>query len=495
MENKQGLLYLVPKASYYNTKKEMVEEANRLHDDMLREDRILYTYLLFFQNSTYYSKSLIIERLLSQSLHKEENAGFLKEDAQLLAIEDALIHYALFNENITHALKLLLSLKTKRINNSRATKVVLRFLFERGNLDYISIKYKDKVKELLIHALGQGTLHGVVRREEKAVKKFNKSVAAYKNPFSLETVDFLFGKEKEFHSPFYAEYVKIRNDFKNGTVSLNKQTKLPIEVLEGFNNFYKRGFNIPSLLTAAVVSEKQKIQMQNTVKRQSNNTVEIKVDLSKYSIMDLFKYLYNKQEVTDSEKNEILSFIQLKAQELKDSLAGDFVLDLSQTAILLDASDSNEGSQESKLHPLYKNLTLAEIFSSQDKENLFVTGGDFKEGILYPEGHTDLSTSLLEIVKGGYKNVIVLSDGFENVGSFDKVYRQLKAIGHELNVVHFNPVFSPKNFSFKKISEEVLAIPFTNEKDVSNLALFCLLSTDKETFKKVMREKIVSTLL
>lgn len=501
MENKQGLLYLTPKASYYNTKKEVVTEANRLHEAVLADDRALYTYLLYFGNSTYFSKGLIVEKLLANSLHKEENAAFFEADAEMLAIEDALIQHALFGENITHALKLLLSLKAKRINNSRTRRVILSFLFQRGNLDRIAIKYKQKVKELLIHALGAGVVHGIAEREEKSMKKFNQLVGTYQNRFALETFDFVFGKEQPYQSPLYTEYMKVRNDFKVGKIDLNSQTQLPIEVLEGFNSFYKRHVHLSSLLQTAVVSDKQKIQMQNRVAKVSTEQapVKLEVDFSKFGIAELVKYRYSREDITDAEVTEIDQHIDRLAMQLKEAVKDEFVVDLENTAFLLDVSDSHTGSLETKNHPFYKNMTLALILTAgrnQGDQGIYYAGGVWDdEGLLRPEGHTDLTKGLLAAAKDGYKNLIVLSDGFENVGSFEQVHDQLAEIGHPINVVHFNPVFSPKNFAFKKLSERVLSVPYTDEKDLGNLALFCLLGTDKEAFKRVMRERITADLL
>ncbi|MFW6024888.1 MAG: hypothetical protein ACOCRX_00955, partial [Candidatus Woesearchaeota archaeon] len=142
MQNKQSLLYLIPKSSYYNSEEKVIKEGLNLHNEMFKSDRVLYSYLLYFNNSTYYSKSLIIERLLANSLNKPQYSTILKKDPKLLKIEDELIIRALRSENITHALKMLLHLKKNRINNSRTQNIILKFLFERNNLDYIAIKYK-----------------------------------------------------------------------------------------------------------------------------------------------------------------------------------------------------------------------------------------------------------------------------------------------------------------------------------------------------------------
>lgn len=497
MENKQGLLYLVPRATYYNTKEEVVKEAENLHARLMKEDRELYTYLLYFTNSTYYSKGLFIENLLSNSIHKPEYAPLVEKDAAIVAIEDALIHHTLMNESITHALKLLLNLKKKRVNNARTSRVILRFLFERGNLDYIAIKYKDKVKELLFHALGAKTVHAIARHDEEGEDKYARMVKVYNNPYGLELFSFIFNKETGYRSPYFREYAKVRNMFKEGKVSFEEKTSLPIEVLEGFNNFYKRGLNIPSLLQVAVVSDKQVIQMQNTVKRQSADTVEIKVDFSKYSILDLYKYLYNKKDVSFGEKAEIRHYISERADEVRARIEASFPIDDISTAIVLDVSDSHHGTDEgSWLHPLYKNLMLADVFGRKDRSNLILVGGEERDGLIHPEGETNLSAGLLEAVGRGFKDIIVLSDGFENAGDFDKVWRQLKKIGYgDVSCIHFNPVFSPKDFSFKTISDEVSSVPFIDERDLENLPFYGLLASDVEGFKREIREKILTEIV
>ena len=167
-------------------------------------------------------------------------------------------------------------------------------------------------------------------------------------------------------------------------------------------------------------------------------------------------------------------------------------MDLDDTAVIVaDCSDSHMGSAQTKMHPFFKNITLMKVFENKDKDNIFLVGGKPTIMVLLSHsGDTDLVQHFLKCLRQGYKNVIVLSDGFENVGSFDKVYKQLKNIGIDINAVHFNPVFSPKNFSFKSISDSIVALPFTSEKDIKNIMLFYLLNTDAEAFKKAIRERI-----
>lgn len=493
--NKQSVLYLTPKSTYYNSEAEVIKHSEQIHAELFKEDRELYTYLLFFLNSTYFSKSLIIKNLLKNSLYKSQFADCLIENNDLLSVEDGLIQHALFNENITHALKLLLHIKKSRINNNRTTKVILNFIFNRGNADFISIKYKSKIKDLLIHALGLKSVKEVLNQTSDGKKKFKKLIQVYKNPYAMEVFQFVFDNEDfTYTSEYLKEYVRIRSLFKTKQISYQEKTTLPVEVLIGFNNYYKTNIPVPNLIFSGNVSDKQKIQLQNTVKRHTNNVVEIKLDLNKYSIIDLFKYAYNKQDITVDEVVEIKQIIDKKSKELKSHL-DDSIYNLEETAILVDCSDSNFGSEQSKNHPLFKNLALASIFKWEDEKNVFYIGGEpDKNGLIRPMGDTNLSKELLNAVQGGFKNIIVLSDGFENVGSFEKVFKQLRKIGYDLNAIHFNPVFSPKNYSFKEISEDVFTLPFTNEQDVENLFLFYLLNTDKNKFKQLMKEKVTQLL-
>ena len=495
MKNRQGVLYLIPKSSYYDSEKDMVAEGKRLHADMFNEDRELYTYLLYFKEATYYSKSLMMNNLLTNSLHKEENSELLKRDPDLLKVEDALIMHALFNENITHALKMLLTLKESRLNNSRTSRIILQFIFDRGNTDTIAIKYRNKLKQLLIHALGLRTVNEILDRTYNGVKKFEKAIAIYDNPYAMEVFEFVFGRETEFKSPKLQEYMRMKKAFENNSVDFREPTDLPIEVLIGFNNFYKTGYALTSLIGLGNLSKKQKIQMQNTVKRHSNDKMELKIDLNEYSIMELYKYMYSKKDITPEEIEECASIIEGKATELHKRIEDNFIVDLNNTALIIDCSDSNKGSAQTKLHPFFKNITLGNVLKGDKDIAVTYVGGIKEDGLFQPSGHTDLSSALLKVAKEGYKNVIILSDGFENVNNFDKTYKQLKKIGYDLNVIHFNPVFSPKNFSFKEISPDIVAIPYTSEKDIENLMLFYLLNVDGEQFKKVMREKIESELL
>lgn len=505
MSKIQTLLQVTPKDTFYNSKKDVIENSNQMHKELFERDRELYTYLLYFTNSTYYSKSRIITSLLSNSLYLEKPEVL----ENLLKYEDALIHYALFNENATHAIKMLLQLKGDKINNSRTTNIILDYIFNRGNSDFLCIKYRNKIKQLLIHALGLSTINKILSGTAEGKKLFKKHIEKYNNPYAKEIFKFVCGKvsdlnEDKCESQYIKDYIKAEKEFSSQSFNhRNLQgTSLPVEVLIGFNNYYKRYLDIAIIMGLGKASDKQKIQMQNAVKKASNETVEIKIDFTKYSIVDLYKYLLNKEDLDAVERDNILSIINMKAKEIAENNPDFNPINTlgEQAAVILDLSNSTSGSAENPNAPLYKNLLLSKILFSypemKDTMRYFIGGNFDSDRMVYsPDGDTNIAEKLIRAVAEGYKKVIILSDGFENVGSTEDAYLKLKEFCPELSVMHFNPVFSPKDYSCKKLSEEFTTIPFNNEQDLSNMTLFALLSEDESKFKAVLKEKIDKEIL
>lgn len=484
--NKQSILYITPKETFYNSRKEVIKSGLLQHEELFFNDRALYTSLLIFKNATYYSKSIIIETLLKNSLYKD--AFLNKED---ILLEDILIKYTLMNESITHALKMLLRLKENKINNARTSKIILEFIFDRGNTDYISIKYKKKIKELILHALGTNKVLNIINDTPKGVKYLNKYIKIYKNPYDIEVLKFLFNKDFDFKSKYIVEYINIKNQFKTGKVNMRVKTILPIEVLQGFNSTYFNVYSLGILACWGNVSDKQKIQLNNAVSRNSNNNVELKIDLTKYSIYELVKFLYNKEGLSENEKEEILGIIKEKSKTLRINNGITFDED---TLVILDLSGSMEGSKENLNAPLYMAMTLSYIF---DKET-FIVGGEniVKDNIEYllPKGETSLYKGLLYAAKKNKKKVVVISDGFENGVLFEDIHNKLKELGYDIDVIHYNPVYSPRNNSCKTIGDSIPTIPFRGEEDIENLKLMHLLNTNEESFKEYVRDYVFNVL-
>lgn len=490
--NKQSLLYLIPRGTFYNSKSEVIEEGNNLHNELFNEDRELYACALIFNNATYYTKGLIIEKLLSNSLYKDNNKEIIEKDPKRIELEDSLINYALMNESITHALKILLGLKEKKINNERTTKIILTFIFKRNNTDYICLKYKNKIKQLLVHALGMPKINAILTNTDKGKKFFNKYIRVYNNMCDIEIINFVFNKPFNYTNEFFIEYLKVADAFKENRVNEVRGTVLPIEVLEGFSSFYNRSVNLAELITKANVSTKQKIQMQNAVKKHSDNKVEIKIDLTKYSMVDLMKYMYNKSDISVKEIEEIQDILSNKATEIASNLH----LEEKDTCLVVDYSLSHAGNGTSINHPFYMNYILTMILEkfyeiNGLRHNTLIVGSKRNElGLLVPSGDSCLYEPLFKGLENDYKNFIFVSDGFNNVGDFDEIYKAINRISGT-TAIQFNPVFSPKDMSCKGLSDIIPTIPFRDEKDIEFFELNYLFNSNPQSFKEIVRKKIL----
>lgn len=484
MKNKQSALYLVPKATFYDKESVVVKQGELLHQQIMEEDRELYTYLLFFEDATYYSKALVIRNLLSQSLHHPQNKDITVQDPQRLFIEDGLILRSLYQENMTHALKMLVRLQG--VNNARTSKLILRFLFRRQNADRIVIKYKKKFKTLLVQALGTRNMYHIVKQDQKGRKLFQKWIEPCRNPLALEIIQFVFGKREELTNTYLIKYQEGRLFFEEGSGILQGKD-IPFEVLTGWNNFYKRGYSITDLLTKGNTSDKQRIQMQQAVRRDTDNQVVLQIDFSKYSAMELLKYIQ-----TNGDTN--ITPAQGALESRLQSLSADVPSSLRGYAIVADFSASHAGSKESLYHSLYKNWILSRLLGTEN--SVFTVGGvsGDNSGSVYPSGDSNLTDGVIRAVKAGHRRILILSDGFENVGFVNEVVGRLKELGQLDSILHLNPVFSPKNFQFKSLGSHIPTLPVFDAEKIGYLDLYHLLNSDAEAFKKEIRPRIVNAL-
>lgn len=491
--NIQELLFLTPKSNYYDKKKDILEGNQQIHQSFFEENRELYTCLLYLDNMTYYSKALIIKNILKNSLYKEEN----KINKEQILLEDALIKYCLYNENITHALKMLLYLKENRVNNSRTTKIILDFLFNRKNLDFICIKYKNKIKQLLIHCLGLKNINKILSQDKDSKKIYNKYFRVYdlekyeieQSTFCFEFIFFVFNIEHKYTNECFLEYFEVRNNvIENKPI---KETFLPIEVVKGFYSFYKK-YPIRNIdvIGKTNISDKQKIQMQNTIKKENNGLLKLNINYSKYDLLDLIKYLYN--SVTLNERSEINNILKEKYIQYSK----DIELNKEKTAIIVDYSDSQSGSQESLNHNFFKTLILKNIIIEYFSNNNitfreYIVGSKINEdGLLIPYGETCLYKPLIQGIKDGFSNFIIISDGYNNIGNFEEVYHALTKI-RDIKITHFNPNFSAKNKEMKKLANNIQPIAFKDEYDLKNLRLYYMLNEDPQKFINIVKDNIL----
>ena len=57
-----------------------------------------------------------------------------------------------------------------------------------------------------------------------------------------------------------------------------------------------------------------------------------------------------------------------------------------------------------------------------------------KNDLIYPAGNSNISKAVLDCIQKGFKKVVLISDGFENVGNIDILYKKLLELDESIKV-------------------------------------------------------------
>jgi len=468
-----GVLQFVPKGAYYEDAEEQKAAVNLCWKDFLSYDRTLFSLSTLLPGSGY-SKGAMSHMLLSNPITNKERS--LTVDVLPLDFETQIIKYNLKKESFSRALKNLLMLAGgegfSRVNNSKTRKLILSFIFERTNqeLDNLAVNYKSKLRTLVAHALGKQTLFMILSGHGPT---FDKWVGCYNSDcytvifhlFNRPTV--LLKLENKF--PKILQYEKLKNSAKDQDLVKFKSNmdKLPMRTVMGFRNTYKLNIDLSDVYDKSKMSSKETLQMESAVKKSGAKKKEI--DYTKYDIYELWKVFYFKvlnNEVDDLDRiMSAIDFVSVRNQ----------TIDIGPATVIFDASRSMEGSVERKFQPFLTSLSI--LSTLKNVQGVVYVGGkyikvpvesndDFK--VIIPQNNTYLWKGLLEALKNKPKNIIVISDGYENSvkGMFEHVYDHLKSSDFDFNLIHLNPVFSASASmgSARRITKDTKPLPVSDYK-------------------------------
>lgn len=518
----QDVLMGTNKMSFYDEKGD-TQGLSALHEQAMKEDRELYTYLLYLDTDLYLPKSLIVEKLLSNSLHKLN--GFSEKE---IRIENYLISKNIKTMNVTHALKTLLQV-TNSANNARTTRIVLEYLFQLEQLDRVLIKFKSKVTTLLKRVLGSGTCYNAAKGDLKSksfkrIKKYTPQTK-WSDKSILEMMKFLFLEgDLEFSNEHLSTYKTIQTKFQRGAIEtaddlrellkiIPEKVDIPIEVMEGF---LSKNTDLRHVLYESKkvnISNKQQVQMENKIQEIEQSTgVKIQrqeIDYSKLTPFDILRANYNEEastgfisnvnhlgastleEVSGEELKALIAInnhIDEVAKELRDSPI------VENSSILIDLSGSMAGSSETKNHPLLKTLEIAgALVATRKVEEVMYAGGiTGSNGILFPSGDSDMASKILELVEKGHRNILIISDGFNNRYDVSKTVDAIKeVVEDEIYITHINPTFSGRRKEVQEIANNIATIGVNSAKDLVQMEKFFLLQMNKELFKMVVLAEIL----
>jgi hypothetical protein len=385
----------------------------------------------------------------------------------------------------------------KPINNSRTRKLILEYLFNRDvkELEGLAINYKSKMKKLVRHALGKQDLFKILNGDEKL---FSKWIGRY-NEHALPVVYHLFDKrplrmdQVMAHYPKIDRYWSLRDAAKENNVVMFKtlMVGMPNRTVMGFRNTYKVDIPISELYEKAKMSDREQLQMEAAVKRSGAKPVK-EINYKTQDIDDLWKAFYFKIMNGDGENlDKIMDAIDHQSTKMNR-------LDIGKCTVIIDASRSMEGSEERKLHPFLTSLSILSVLDNV--EDVIYVGGkrigvpmEDPLSVVVPHNSTDLWRGLTEAVITGTKNIVVLSDGYENTikGMFEHTYNYFKESGYEFNLLHLNPVFSAdaKSGSSRRLTSDTTPLPVSSYKFLETELIFNRMIEHRDMVKGLLVNK------
>jgi hypothetical protein len=326
---------------------------------------------------------------------------------------------------LPYVLRLFIELKDSKVNNERARKIALGFIWGQDNLEFYAVKYRNKIAKILRHVYGQkktSILLAIARKvvsvgqfavgTEKEMKIVNESIAKYFNGDIIKAFKLLLFLFKQEAGLSFDEFVLLR-EYKLAKFDITGVKNVPEEVLIGLISAKSHpqhstmwNTDIQKTATKALIRKTVQVTSVNQQVRQTKSTqklgVEKHVDLEKATdFLALYKTGY---ETTFT--NELKVAIAKLAD--KNKIRGFFYQSIG---IVVDDSISMTGHKlESKNTPrAIADFTSKVLMASAENATLVRTS----------DITTDLATSFVELLKienqaRPYDAIFILTDGYEN---------------------------------------------------------------------------------
>lgn len=406
---------------YYATRGAQAVSIAFLHAYVLGNYRRLYARCLAAGINDF-SRAMMVFELL--------RAGAPSE-AATRAEEGALIAATLASMPPQRVYRLFAQLQTARINNRRTRATMRRYLEgRRGGPAFHALKYRKGLRAAARHAhLGLG-----------------------------EVGDFVFGVEQQrWDDPLLETWRKAH-------FSRHALFELPMTVAEGLAakmGIARKEFlqGIEHKMTAG-----ERLRVEQSA--QASGAALSAVDLSRMGPTRLALYALAQPVSARAALRE--------AWQAASGRAARGLALPGPVAAVLDRSRSSSGSHEKRRRPLAVAMAVDGILRA----------GAAAAGVGYharwttpldaalhatPRGQTDLAGPLCEALATGPALVVIVSDGFENVGpgAADEVVRVARArLGFRGRVVHLNPVFDPRSYQPQPLGPHIATVGIRDAEDI-----------------------------
>lgn len=358
--------------------------------------------------------------------------------------------YVLDRDNgLPYVLRMFEAMRARKINNQRSRKMALRFILSHNNLDYVSVKYRKKLKNALVHIYGKKKVSALVHicrmyveqnmfSGEPAARMFNTNFAKFANSKGRAARAFLFimgAGDERYYDP---EKFPVISSFYRAGRDISGCSLLPVEVLEGiiskkshpqFSD--KWSTEAKRKLTQKQIRDAAQSTTANQAMRQTKKNQQLGVTKSANvegvtDFLALYKTGYE-AGFTPEIRNAITKLAEKR--KFTNFMYG-------KIGVVVDKSMSMTGhKQESKNTPRAIASFTAEVLSKSAECSIKTT---------HSGAGTDIAEAFVDLVSDGeYQAIFVISDGYEN--SYDGLFNEVvsewrKSTGTHVPIYHVSPV-------------------------------------------------------
>jgi hypothetical protein len=379
---------------------------------------------------------------------------------------------------LPYVLRLFIDLKNEKVNNERARKIILGFIWGQANLEFYAMKYRNKIAEILKHVYGvkktsvlltiarkQVTLQGAnLVGTQKEMNIVNDCILKYFNGNSDKAFKLLLFLFKQDAGLNLDEFNLLR-EYKKAKFDITGIKSVPEEVLIGLVSSTKHpqyhtmwATKVQREATKALIRKNVEVTSVNQQVRQTKSTaklgVEKTVELEKATdFLALYKTGY--ENGWTAELNVAINKLAEKKR-----IVGFFYKSIG---VIVDDSVSMTGSKiESKNTPkAIADFTAKVLGKSADCATFVRTKDEV----------TDIASSFVELLKSEntanpYQAIFILTDGYENAydGLTNEVISIYKAeSGRDIPIFQISPITSAEmGANVRKLGEGVTTMAINN---------------------------------
>ena len=382
------------------------------------------------------------------------------------------------DNGITYVLRLFIDLKNEKVNNERMRKIVLGFIWGQDNLEFYSMKYRNKIAQILKHVYGvkkTSILLSIANKQlltnglfdnDKELGIVNDSILKYFNGDSIRAFKLLLFLFKKSGVEYNADEFPLLSEYMKAQIDITNIQNVPEEVLLGLVSSVRHpqyhtlwSTELQRNATKAMIRKNVKVTSINQQVRQTKSTAKLgvqkTVDVQKVTdFLALYKTGYE-TSFTSEIKGAIASLATKKRID-------DFYY--QNIGIIVDDSISMTGHKtESKNTPRAIADFTAKVLMASAKDSAIL--------VKTKDEVTDLASSFIELMKNEssakpFDAIFILTDGYENAydgltNEVISIYRQES--GRDIPMFQISPITSAEMGSnVRKLGEGVVTMAINN---------------------------------